>query len=395
MAVKILIAPLRYVQGPGVLAQLGEQLQAIGICNPLILVSRSARKEIGGMVTASLTGSGIHHAFVDFGGECTWDEISRVKELCIQGGHDAIISCGGGKTIDTGRAAASQSAVNVEVSPPESIEHFGAGVACINIPTVAATDASTSAVSLVYNEQGTVEAALSFPKNPAMVLVDTAVIARSPVRLLVAGMGDALATYYEADMCRRTGSLSLQTGAHSTLAAQALGRLCLDILLDYGLQAKREAEARTAGPALEAVAEANVLLSGIGFESGGLSASHAIGQAFHHSSERFKTHLYHGELVAFGTLTQLILERRKPEYLQRIFLFCKSVGLPTNFDEMGLMNLTDEDLMIVADHASRHVIIGSMPGGRSEADKDGRFYDHTGIYFALKAVDAFGRSIRL
>ncbi len=395
MALKILIAPLRYVQGPGALTSLGEQLHAIGVRNPLILASRSARKEAGDAVTASLTGIGIRHAFVDFGGECTWDEIRRIKELCIHGGHDAVVNCGGGKTLDTGRAAATSSAVNVEVSPPVFMEHFGAAVPCINVPTVAATDASTSAVSLVYNKKGAVEAALSFPTNPAMVLVDTTVIARSPVRFLVAGMGDALATYFEADMCRRTGSPSLQTGAQSTLAAQTLGRLCLDILLDYGLQAKREAETRTAGPGLEAIAEANVLLSGIGFESGGLSASHAIGQAFHHIPDRFRTHLYHGELVAFGTLVQLLLEKREPAYLGRIFMFCKSVGLPTTFDEMGLMNVTDADLMTVADHASRHVIIGSMPEGKKKADEDGRFYDHEAIYRALKAVDAFGRSISL
>jgi glycerol dehydrogenase len=394
MALKILIAPLRYVQGPNALARLGEQLGTINVRNPLFLVSPSARKAMGDALTESLDQSGISYAFADFRGECTWDEIKRVKNLCIEGHHDGIISCGGGKTLDTGRSAAAGSAINVEKSPPEFIPRFGASVACINIPTVAATDASTSAVSLVYSTQGAVEAALAFPTNPAMVLVDTAVIARSPVRLLVAGMGDALATYFEADMSRRTGTPSVQTGAQSTLAAQALGKLCLEILLDYGAQAKAEAEAQVAGPGVEAVAEANVLLSGLGFESGGLSAAHAVGLAFHHIAERFEIHQYHGELVAFGTLTQLLLEGRKPEYLEKIFRFCRSVGLPTTFAEMNLRNVTDEDLMRVADFASRHMIIRSMPEGNPEADKDGRFYDYLAIFYALKATDAFGRSLR-
>jgi len=393
MSLKVLVAPLRYVQGPNALAHLGEQLQEIGIKNPLLLASQSARKAIGGIASRSLHQGGISHSFCDFGGECTWDEIKRVKDLCIAGSHDAIISCGGGKTLDTGRAAAAASAVNPEKSPPEFFPRFGAAVACINIPTVAATDASTSAVSIVYSEKGAVEAALAFPTNPAMVLVDTTVIARSPVRMLVAGMGDALATYFEADMSRRTGTPSVQTGAQSTRAAQALGRLCLDTLLEHGTQAKTEAEAQVPGPALEAVTEANVLLSGLGFESGGLSASHAIGHAFHSIHERFEIDLYHGELVAFGTLTQLVLEGRGPAYLGKIFRFCKSVGLPTTFDEMRLKDVTDEDLMTVADFASKHVIIRSMPEGRQQADKDGRFYDQQAVFHALKITDALGRSL--
>ena len=98
---------------------------------------------------------------------------------------------------------------------------------------------------------------------------------------LVSGMGDALATYFEADMCHRTASPCLQTNAPSTRTARVLGRLVFDLLMEHGVQAKAEAEAGLAGPGIEAIVEANVLLSGLGFESGGLSASHAVGQAFH------------------------------------------------------------------------------------------------------------------
>ena len=101
---------------------------------------------------------------------------------------------------------------------------------------------------------------MKFPTNPTMVFVDTAVIAKSPVRLLVAGMGDALNTHFEADMNYRTASPSIGTRALSTITGRALAKLCLDILLEFGLQAKREAEAGIPGPGLEAVVEATVLL---------------------------------------------------------------------------------------------------------------------------------------
>jgi glycerol dehydrogenase len=370
---------------------LGEQLQVLGIKNPLVLASPSAKKAVGPVITEGLKSKGLSHAFIDFGGGCTWKEIERVKNACIEGKHDAIISCGGGKALDTGRCAAAGSATNVEKAPPEVIPKFGAGVLCVNIPTVAATDASTSAVSLVYSEKGTVEATMVFPFNPTMVLVDTSVIAKSPVRLLVAGMGDALATYFEADMCFRTTTPSVQTGALSTRTARTLGRLCFDLLMDHGVQAKAEAEAGLAGPGIEAITEANVLLSGLGFESGGLSAAHAVGHAFHHIKERFLEPLFHGELVAFGTLTQLVLEGRKPEFLDRIFGFCKAVGLPTTFDEMTLKNVDDEALETVALVASKDILIRSLTGARAERDEQGRFYDHREIVNAIRVTDGYGR----
>ncbi|HUJ68822.1 MAG TPA: glycerol dehydrogenase, partial [Syntrophorhabdales bacterium] len=368
MPTRVLLAPLRYVQGPDALQQLGEQLQVFRIKNPLVVAPPEVREKIGSTITESLKSRGLSFAFIEFGGECTWKEIERIKNACIKGSHDAIVNCGGGKTLDAGRCAASGPATNVEKEPPEVFPKFGAGVPCINVPTIAATDASTSAASLIYSERGTVEATMIFPTNPTMVLVDTWVIAKSPVRLLVSGMGDALATYFEADMCHRTASPSLQTNALSTRTARVLGRLCFDLLMEHGVQAKAEAEAGLAGPGIEAIVEANVLLSGLGFESGGLSASHAVGQAFHYIRERFRQHLFHGELVGFGTLTQLVMEGREPQFLDRIFGFCKAVGLPTTFEEMGLEGVTDAELEKVALAASRDILIRSFVGAREIRD---------------------------
>ena len=395
MALKVMLAPGRYVQGPGALDHMGEQLEILGIGNPLILASPSAKKAVGSAITGSLEAKGLAYAFTDFGGECTRKEIERIKKVCVAGGHDAIINCGGGKVLDAGRAAATRSALNVEKVPPEHIPDLGAGVPCINVPTVAASDASTSSVSLVYTEGHVVEATMLFPSSPTMVFVDTSVIAASPVRLLVAGMGDALATYFEADMCLRTGSTAVVTRSHSTRAAQALARLCFDLLMTYGVQAKREADSGVAGPGLEAVVEANILLSGLGFESGGISASHAVGHGFYHVAEHFASPRYHGELVAYGTLTQLMLEGRPPEFLDTIFRFCRAVGLPTTLKDLTLTDTSDEVIERVAEAAARDVVlITSMAGATSQPDDQGRYFDHQVIFNAIRSVDIFGRESR-
>ncbi len=394
MTFKVLRSPLRYVQGPNALLRMGEQLEMLGIRNPLILTSPSAKKAAVPALEKGLEEKKIRYGVIDFGGQCSFKEIERVKNACLDGGHDAIINCGGGKTIDAGRAAATGPATNVHKDPPEFIPKFGAGVACINVPTVAATDGATSASALVYSAKGTVEALLKFPTNPTMVFVDTAVIAKSPVRLLVAGMGDALNTHFEADMNYRTASPSIGTRALSTITGRALAKLCLDILLEFGLQAKREAEAGIPGPGLEAVVEATVLLSGLGFENCGLSAAHAVAHGFDHVRDFFERPPFHGEQSGFGTLVQLMLEGRSPELLDKIFGFCKEVGLPTTFEELGLKNATDDILERVANAASTNALIQSMAGARKERDEQGRFFDDREIFNALKATDAYGRALK-
>jgi glycerol dehydrogenase len=244
-------------------------------------------------------------AFHTFGGEASMSEINIIKEACQSGGNDAIISCGGGKALDAGRTAAAANAINAGVVPPEVIEGVGAGVPCVQVPTIAATDAPTAKVSVIYNEKGEFETFLVFPTNPAMVFVDTEVIAKAPVDQLVHGMGDALATYFEADISYRTATPTLAGGLCSRTALM-VAQLAFDTLMEYGLQAKIEVESNIAGPALEAIVEANILLSGLGYENGGLAAAHAIALSYTRIYNLFEKHPSHGQFVAFSTLTQLM-----------------------------------------------------------------------------------------
>ena len=173
-------------------------------------------------------------------------------------GCDLVIGIGGGKTLDTAKAVA-----------------FYKKTPVLICPTIASTDAPCSALSVIYTDAGVFEEYLFLPANPNMVLMDTDIIAKSPVRLTVSGMGDALATYFEARACQISGAANC-AGGQVTGAAMALAKLCLDTLLDEGLKAKLALEAGACTPAVEKVIEANTLLSGLGFESGGLAGAHAI-----------------------------------------------------------------------------------------------------------------------
>ena len=186
------------------------------------------------------------------------------------------------------------------------------------------------------------------PTNPDCVLVDTAIIAKAPIRFLVSGMGDALATFWEADTCAKSCKPNALTGeAPPTLAAVAIARLCYDTLLEHGYFAKLAVEKKVVTPSVEAVVEANTLLSGLGFESGGLAASHAVHNGF--TALEASHGKLHGEKVAFGALTQLVLEGRPSEDIYDVLDFCLKVGLPVCLEDIGLTNPTREEMRLVAE----------------------------------------------
>jgi glycerol dehydrogenase len=220
------------------------------------------------------------------------------------------------------------------------------------------------------------------PRNPDLVLVDTQVAANAPVRFLVAGMGDALATWVEARAAAEARKTAMAGGV-PTMAALALAKLSWDILHSYGLSAKRAAQEHVVTPAVEKVVEANTLLSGLGFESGGLAAAHAVHNGL---TALPATHDHmHGDKVNFGTLTQLALEGRPTAEINDFIGFCNSVDLPTTLEEVGLGGADRDDLMTVANTAT-------VPG---ETIHNMPFpVDAAMVCDAMIAADAHGRAFR-
>ena len=192
-------------------------------------------------------------------------------------------------------------------------------------------------------------------------------------------MGDALATYFEAKACQASNAASC-AGGHITIAAITLAKVCYQTLIEEGVKAKLAVEAGVCTTAVEKVIEANTLLSGMGFESGGLAGAHAI----HNGLTCIKDchHLYHGEKVAFGTLTQLVLENADEDLLDEVITFCMDVGLPTTFADLGIEHPDKDALMEAATlAASPDDTLGNEP---LEVTPDK-------VYAAMVGADALGR----
>ena len=191
-------------------------------------------------------------------------------------------------------------------------------------------------------------------------------------------MGDALATYFEARACKNSGA-STCAGGLSTSAAMALAELCFNTLMEEGVKAKLALSAGACTPAVEKVIEANTLLSGIGFESGGLAGAHAIHNGLTVLEECH--HMYHGEKVAFGTITQLVLENIPAEELEDIITWCIELGLPVTLKELGVEKATDEKIMAVATAACAETdTLHNMPFCVTPET----------VCAAIKAADAYG-----
>ncbi len=322
------VFPGKYIQGVRAIGELPALIKLLGK-QGLILASPSVIDKVIPASGLELEKQDIHT--VTFLGECCEDELARVSNIIKRGKVDVLVGMGGGKTIDTAKIAADRASIPVIV-----------------VPTIASTDAPCSGCAVLYSKNGIFDSVCYQKTNPAAVLVDVGIIAAAPTRFLVAGMGDALSTWFEARSCHRTRSAN-ECGGYSTEAGLQIAKLCYETLLADGVAAKAASVDHVVTPALDRIVEANILLSGLGFESAGLASAHSI----HNGLTALKeTHtFYHGEKVAYGVLAGLHLTNAELEEMEAVFSFCESVGLPTTLADIGLGKVTKEGLMVAAERA--------------------------------------------
>ena len=355
----IIGSPTRYIQGKGEMKNLCSYADNYGK-KLFILTSASGRKRVEPAITQGQGDSEI--VYETFNGECCMTEINRLIEVVKNAGSEIIVGIGGGKIHDTAKAVA------YYMKKPVMI-----------VPTIASTDAPCSALSVIYTDEGVFEKYLFLPSSPNMVMIDTDIVSKAPVRLLISGMGDAMATYFEARACKRSDAANC-VGGKCTLAAMNLAQLCYDTLMDSGVQAMIAVKEGICTKAVENVIEANTYLSGIGFESGGLAAAHAIHNGLTAITETHK--LYHGEKVAFGTLVQLVLEDAGEDEIMEVIDFCTEVGLPITLKELGITEVNPEKIMEAATLAcAPEDTMGNMPFEVTPET----------VYAAIMGADALGR----
>lgn len=352
--------PLKYVQGKDAMLQFHSEMAYMGN-RWLFICSRSGYSACHDNIEASFATSEDYRRYEIFGGVSSNSEIAKMQSIVKEDSIDTVVAVGGGSAVDTAKATA-----------------YYTGKRVVIIPTVAATDAPCTGLSVIYNDDGSFDKYLFYPTNPDAVMVDSTVIANAPTRFLVAGMGDALGTFFEGRASIRTESPSLE-GTGITRAGMALAELCYKTLRDYGSQAIAACNANVVTPALDAIIEANVYLSGVGADNVNCAAAHS----FYNGLTTLGGHSApHGCCVAFGTLVQLTLEGATKEEFEDVQSFCLEVGLPVTLAELGVTN--NEQVRTIAENAcvpgeTIHNLAGDVTPDE--------------LYAAILATDALGRSV--
>lgn len=328
--------PGKYIQGIGVLDQFADFLdqrftKIVLLADPIVLGLVKDR------IFNTLTKSGREGIVCDFGGESSEAAINLLKETVLKNDANCIIGAGGGKAIDTTRAAA-----------------YALGLPVVVVPTIAATDAPVSSLAGVYGEDHNQLYTIKTGRNPNMVIVDTQVVVNAPIRFLVAGMGDALSTKFEAEAASQAGVPNIH-GGRPTATAMAIADLSFKIVMEHGVAAKEAAANKRVTLDVERVIEANILLSGVGFESGGLAAAHGLHNGLTILPEMSK--ILHGEKVAFTTLVQLQMEEkynnRPNTFFNQLASFYRKVGLPLTLKQLGIDGTKAEVISKIKQVASK------------------------------------------
>lgn len=311
---KLFGSPGRYLQGPGAIAEIGPFAARTGT-RAIIVADRYVAQAYGGLVRDRCEAGGVPAALAAFDGEITRETVETLVAEARASRADLVVALGGGKSIDAGKAVCNALRTRL-----------------ITVPTVASNDAPTSKNYVIYDDDHTLVAVEHLPFSPDYVVVDTEILARAPRDLLRAGIGDAVSKRFEAEQAFAAKGPNM-FGYGSTLAAQMLAQGCFQILFADAEAALDCASTGVPSPAFERTVEATLLLSGLGFESGGLSIAHALTRGW--PEVPAVAQAPHGYQIALGLLIQLTLENRQDDMLARLTGWFRQLGLPTGFADLG------------------------------------------------------------
>jgi len=325
------VAPAQVLRGSQALELSGEAIARLGV-RPLIVGGDRTLAAQATPLQLVLEKQQLKASFASYSPDCSEASLASLREAVASHQADLIIGLGGGKALDTAKLLAHQCQLPI-----------------VTIPTSAATCAAWTGLSNIYSDQGAFLYDVTLLRCPDLLILDYGLIQTAPQRTLIAGIGDALAKWYEASVSSGSSPVTL------IIAALQQARVLRDILFQKSAEALKE----PGSEAWREVVDATVLLAGVIGGLGGAQcrtvAAHAVHNGLTHLTAAHD--VLHGEKVAYGILVQLRLEEMlqgnqlAASARQQLLKFYAEIGLPQTLDDLNLGNVTLAQLQQAAEIA--------------------------------------------
>lgn len=327
----IAVAPGQVIRGDDAILQGGEAITKFGN-RPLIVGGAHSLKVVEAALKPVIEEYSLQFKQASYSPECSENSLTSLKTATATHKAEFIIGVGGGKALDTAKLLSKETKLPI-----------------VTIPTSAATCAAWTALANIYSDQGAFQYDVPLNNCPELLILDYELIKTAPQRTLIAGIGDALAKWYEASVSSGQSSSTL------IIAAVQQARILRDILF----QKSSAALETPGGEEWREVVDATVLLAGVIGGLGGAQcrtvAAHAIHNGLTHIPAAHQA--LHGEKVAYGILVQLRLEeilqgnKLAISARQQLLKFYEEIGLPTTLEALGLGDVSLAQLRQAAEIA--------------------------------------------
>lgn len=276
---------------------------------------RAGKERLKEALFAGNSGLEIVHTAV-FGKDCTYENIRKWAKYAKELNVDMIFGMGGGKALDTAKGAG-----------------YEAGLPVFTFPTIAATCAATTALSVVYGEDGNFDSFYFYERPARHCFIDLTVIANAPFQYLQAGIGDTIGKYFECHFAARGDRL-----LHSSALGREISNMCYAPLLEYGVQALKDCKEHLVTTAFAQAVLANVVSTGLVSLMVLDDYNCAIAHSVYYGLvllPGFEEKYLHGNVVAYGVLIQLAVDGELKEAV-RLKKFLQELGISTTLKEMEI-----------------------------------------------------------
>ena len=322
------IAPARVLRGENCLVDSGRDIAKLGV-RPLVVGGNNTISSIESWLEPVLQLEELSGRYTSYGSDCAESSLKKLKKEVEEHQADLIIGVGGGKALDTAKLLAHQCDLSVAT-----------------IPISGATCAGWTALSNIYSDRGAFQYDVTLSRCPDLLILDYGLVRTAPQRTLVAGIGDAIAKWYEASVSSGDSTATL------LISAVQQARILRDILFQKSAIALEQ----LGSDEWYQVVDATVLLAGVVGGIGGADcrtvAAHAVHNGLTHLPQAHD--ILHGEKVAYGILVQLRLEEMLQDNKlaasarKQLLKFYAEIGLPKSLQDLGLQDITLAQLDRVA-----------------------------------------------